>query len=851
MKPNSLKRLTPFLGLGLFALAAVVLHRQLHTYRLHDILAQVHAIPSGRIWAAVLLTVCSYLVMSGYDLLALRYIRHPLPVAKTALTSFLGYAFSNNIGFSMIAGASVRYRLYSAWGLSAVEITQVVLFCTASLWLGFFGLSGAVFAFEPLVLPQSLQWPMATVRPLGGILLAAAAVYWAVTLFGKKEWSFREWRFALPSWRLAGAQMVIASTDWLLAGAVLYALLPQNVSVGFAHFLEIFLLAQLAGLISQVPGGLGVFESVILLLVPAGTAAPLVIGALVVYRGIYYLLPLITATVVLGIEEVLRQGALFKRLQSLAGGAMDALFIPLLSLAVFVGGAILLFSGALPAAPHRLTYLQESFPLPFLEISHFFGSLAGMGLLLLARGLQRRLDAAYLLTCGVLGFGIVASLLKGFDYEEAIILALILAVLLPCRRFFFRRASLLSESFTPGWIASIAVMLVSSVGLGMFSFRHVEYRHELWWHFSALGEAPRFLRASVGALVLALVFGLARLLRPAPYRPSKAEGVVPEAVTTAVQRSQNAQANLALLGDKQFLFSDHNEAFIMYAVAGQTWVAMGDPVGPADQWPELLWQFRQSADDYGGRAVFYEVGHEHLHLYLDMGLTLLKLGEEARVPLTAISLEGSSHKNLRYTHRKLTKEGCSFEIIPATSVALHMDALKTISDAWLEEKNTREKGFSLGFFDPGYLQRFPIGLVRLQGNIVAFANLWQSADREEITVDLMRHRPDAPNGVMDFLFIELMLWGAGQGFRWFNLGMAPFTGMETHELAPLWHRIGGLVVRIGDHFYNFQGLRAYKEKFDPVWQPRYLAAPGGLSLPRTLADIGALTSGGIKGLLFK
>lgn len=851
MKANFLKRITPFLGLGIFALAAVVLHRQLHACRLHDILVQVHAIPPAQIRIAMLLTVCSYLVMTGYDLLALRYIRHPLPVAKTAMTSFLGYAFSNNIGFSMIAGASVRYRLYSAWGLSAVEITQVVLFCTTSLWLGFFALSGAVFSFEPLVLPQSLHWPMATVQPLGAILLAVAVLYWVLTLFGKKEWAYKEWRFALPSWHLAGGQMVIAAADWLVAGAVLYALLPRSTLLGFALFLEIFLLAQLAGLISQVPGGLGVFESVILLLMPAETPAPLVVSALVVYRGIYYLLPLITAMVVLGFEEVLRQRDLFKRIQSLTGVAADALFIPLLSLAVFVGGAILLFSGALPATPHRLNFLQEKLPLPFLELSHFIGSLAGMGLLLLARGIQRRLDAAYLLTCGVLGFGIVASLLKGFDYEEAIILALILAVLLPCRRFFFRRASLLSEGFTHGWLAAIAVVLVSSVGLGIFSFRHVEYRNELWWHFSAFGEAPRFLRASVGALVLALGYGLARLLRPAPYRPSGAEGVVSEAVAAAVQKSTSAQANLALLGDKHFLFSECGDAFIMYGVAGQTWVAMGDPVGPLDQWPELLWQFRQSADDHGDRAVFYEVGHEHLHFYLDMGYTLLKLGEEARVPLAAFSLEGSHRKNLRYAHRKLTKEGCSFEIIPTTSVAEHMAALKTISDAWLNEKNTREKGFSLGFFDPGYLRRFPLAVVRWQNTIVAFANLWQSAENEEVTVDLMRHRPDAPNGVMDFLFIELMLWGAAQGFRWFNLGMAPFTGMDTHELAPLWHRIGGLVVRIGDHFYNFQGLRAYKEKFDPVWQPRYLAAPGGLSLPHTLADIGALVSGGLKGILFK
>jgi phosphatidylglycerol lysyltransferase len=355
----------------------------------------------------------------------------------------------------------------------------------------------------------------------------------------------------------------------------------------------------------------------------------------------------------------------------------------------------------------------------------------------------------------------------------------------------------------------------------------------------------------VGAFALVLGFGLARLLRPAPYRNVKNADILPEAVPTIVANSPAAAANLALLGDKQFLINTERQAFIMYGVSGATWVAMGDPVGPPVQWSELLWQFRQTADRYADRAVFYEVGHAHLHLYLDMGLSLLKLGEEARVPLTDFTLEGSGRKDLRYIHRKLAKQGCVFDIIAKENVTTQLDVLKSISDTWLKEKNTREKGFSLGFFESTYVGRFPTAVVRVQDRIVAFANIWDSADREELTVDLMRYLPDAPNSVMDYLFIELMLWGSAQGYRWFNLGMAPLSGMETHELAPLWHRIGNLVVRFGDHFYNFQGLRAYKDKFDPVWQPKYLAAPGGLSLPRSLADIGALISGGLKGILFK
>jgi phosphatidylglycerol lysyltransferase len=174
-----------------------------------------------------------------------------------------------------------------------------------------------------------------------------------------------------------------------------------------------------------------------------------------------------------------------------------------------------------------------------------------------------------------------------------------------------------------------------------------------------------------------------------------------------------------------------------------------------------------------------------------------------------------------------------------------------ISDSWLTEKKTREKGFSLGFFAENYINRFPVAVVRRDERIVAFANIWTSGDKEELSVDLMRHLEDAPAGVMDYMFVHLMVWGQEQGYRWFNLGMAPLSGLENRSLGPLWNRVGSLAYRFGENFYNFQGLRQYKEKFDPVWEPTYLASPGGLALPRILTNLAALISGGLRGVVAK
>ncbi len=289
----------------------------------------------------------------------------------------------------------------------------------------------------------------------------------------------------------------------------------------------------------------------------------------------------------------------------------------------------------------------------------------------------------------------------------------------------------------------------------------------------------------------------------------------------------------------------------MYGVEGRSWVVMGDPVGPREAWEELAWDFIELCDRYDSQPAFYQVEAQSLDLYANLGMTFQKLGEEARVALPSFSLEGNARKDLRHAINRVSKQGYRFEIVPARQVSDILDSLKSVSDAWLKHKNTREKGFSLGFFSPAYISQCPIAVVRDGDRIAAFANLWLTAEKEELSIDLMRYLPDAPDGIMDYLFTEIMLWGRQQDYQWFNLGMAPLSGLEKHALAPLWSKAGALAFRYGEHFYNFQGLRRYKEKFTPQWQPKYLACRGGLALPHILTNIAALISGGLGGIIKK
>lgn len=841
--------LWPAVAVLLFLLAAWALHQELKAYRYHDIMVSLHRLSASRVALALGFTILNYVVLTWYDLLALRYIQRKLEYGKVFLASFIGYAFSNNVGLSAIAGSGVRFRLYSAWGLSAFEIAKVVVFYSVTFWVGLLGIGGIAFVLEPMAIPAQFHVPLATTLPLGALLLAILGAYLAATVLVRKPLAFRGQELALPSIDTALLQTVVSAADWVLAAAVLYALLPGDGSVSFAAFLGVFLLGQFAGVVSHIPGGLGVFEGVLLTLLSGRVEPSALLAALIAYRGVYYLLPLTIAAGMLGGYEALARREKLSRFAQSFGGWVPQVAPRVIALLTFMGGAVLLFSGATPSLMHRVAILRDIIPLPVLEVSHFLGSLIGALLLILARGLQRRLDAAYVLTALLLLGGAMMSILKGLDYEEAVFLLVLFLALLPCRSYFYRKSSLLSPVFTPGWITVIGLVLLCASWLGYFSYRHLDYSHDLWWHFAFLGDASRFLRASVGVVATVFFFASARLLRPAPAEPGTPSPEALEQTARIAYASPRTYAHLALLGDKSILFSESGRSFLMYGVSGRSWVAMGDPVGPTEEHAELLWRFREEVDRHDGWTVFYEVGKDHLPRYLDLGLTLLKVGEEAEVDLESFSLDGSSWKSLRHLKNKVERDGCGFEVLPASEVPALLPELKRVSDDWLAGKSTREKGFSLGYFDPDYLARLPLAVVRKEGRLIAFANVWASTGKEELSVDLMRTSAEAPSGIMDYLFLHLFLWGRDNGYRRFNLGMAPLSGLESRALAPLWTKIGAFLFRTGEHYYNFQGVRQYKMKFDPRWEPRYIAFPGGISLAPVLASISALVGRGLKGVV--
>ncbi|MEI6818324.1 MAG: bifunctional lysylphosphatidylglycerol flippase/synthetase MprF [Verrucomicrobiota bacterium] len=829
-----LKRLVsaalPFLCLALLAFSVWLLGKEwggFHLDELDDALARIGIWPVA---IALLLTAASLLCNAALDLVALRWLQQKLPTGRVLGTALVAGSFSMNGGGTILGGGTIRMRFYGQYGLGGAEVAKITGFLMIAGWLGHALLAGVMMCWSP----PELSWlPVAMGRGIGLLLLVSCAAICAISAKGFRGKPIR----FLPPWRILVVAMLVSGFDWLFAGLALRVFLPAEIPT--PAFLAATAIGQALGAASHVPGGVGVMELFITKFAGGVVASPIIVGALLTYRLTYYLSPFVLAVAVVAAREIWVKRHWAKITVDTTSKAWAAIAPRLAAMSALVGGFVLMLSATTPMNDDRRVSLKEFVPLPFVEASNFMSSIAGTIMIIVASGLLRRVRAAWWTAVMMAAGGIVFSILKGFDWEESIVLFIFLLALLPFKAQFHRQAVIWTRRFSLQWWALILSIVGLSIWFGFYSFREVPYAKDLWWEYSFDSDASRLLRGVAGSALILVFVALLQYFRPAPPR-ARAPQLPMDRILEMVAHTSRCSSALALVGDKEFLFNHEQSAFLMYGDQGRTRVAMADPVGDETKFEDLYWRFVEQAHDEGMRVAFYQVGASMIPVSVEMGMRIYKLGEEAMVPLDTFDLASSGLKKFRKVMNRMDREGWTFEIWQPPQVVARLGELRAVSDAWLAHHNAKEKGFSLGRFEDDYLCRLPVAVILIGGQVVAFGNVWPGNGKEELSTDLMRHTPDAPNGVMDCLFVSLMLWGKEQGYRWFDLGMAPLSGLAEYQFAPLWSRIGGLIYDKGEAFYNFNGLRAWKSKFQPLWQPRYLALSKAWDLPAAILDITSL-----------
>jgi phosphatidylglycerol lysyltransferase len=804
-------------GVALFGIVLALSWETLRGVHTQQVRAVLRALNARELTIAGVLTILNIAIMGFYDVMAFGHTR--TRAIERWRFGAVAFCWSNFLTLGPIAGPAIRFWLYRTRVDELSELHHGIVSVVIAFTSGLAGWTLAALLAARIGAGVGTAAVLALALVLGAAWLGRSIAQRTERFAGPAAARVRTVELALVGW-----------LDWYLAAAVFLACMyATGQSAPILDLVTGFFLGQVIGLASLVPGGFGSSDAFWIARMPfdqSVTAAGL--GA---YRFIYYVAPWFCASMVLlswATRVSSRRIDVARRITaSLVGG----------------GGVLMILSSASPALHARLVLLEHYVPLPLVEAGQLAAAFAGLLLLVLARGLARGYRSAFKLTIALLMLAGFASLLKGLDWEEAVVIGTIGIAAWSQSALFDRASSGDWLEWADLGVAFAALLLF--VIFGTFSHHIGAAALERWTSIGYRLQAARFVRTAASMLLAVTAAALYVVIRTPVRFESPDDDDIQRALHMHATFGTGTTPMMVAVGDKSVFF-DGARGFALYRTIGPYLTVFSDPVVRSQPerggFMEALFAFAANLDR---RPLFYQVSVDWIPLLHDRGYHLFKLGEEAIVHLDRVTLDGHAGKMNRQILRRAERDGVSFRIMQPDEIDRRMQELRDISDGWLRAKGVIERQFSIGFFDPAYIRRFPCAIVETRGTeprLLAFANLLLGPQSEELSVDLMRYRTDGPT-VMDFLLLSVMLDGKERGYQRFNLGMAPLASVGEHRGARTGERLAGLLFRRGEQWYNFQGVRFYKQKFDPEWVPRYMAYQSAIEWPVALAHVSALIAG--------
>ncbi len=620
------RHLPAVLGVALLVGAIYVVQREFRHLRLKDIGEALAAIPVHSLVFSATWTILSYFILTFYDRLGTIYAGHKVSYGRVAFASFCAYALSHNLGFAAVSGAAVRYRLYAHWGLTPLQIGKTVAFCSLTFALGGMVLGGAILFVEPRAIPFFGQHLPKLVMYGVGLLLwlvvlgygTLSKVVGRVRVFGHD--------IRLPGWRMAIVQVMLATVDVAVTATIFFALLPPAPGLTWLIFLGIYVASYTAGLAANLPGGIGVFDTAILFGLAPYMGAPHIVGAILVFRLYYYVIPLFLAgSLFAGNEILLRGGGLlrhFRRLppvQAIGRWSEPDFAVTSATGAVGLSGMLMLCLGVLAPQPD-FAWIDPDYGELVRQAGQFVPSLIGAGLVVMAIALSRRVNLAWSLTMLLLVLGAAFAATQPDRLWVSGILVLTTLLLAPFRTCFYRHARLLSGPLQPGSAMTLVVLGLCLFSLAMTRPHTHLLQNNAFWAVVISRELPNTVRLAVAIAVLLGLTAIWLLLRPGrvtclPWDSSARQ------LLLGFGAAVDQPADGVVLGESA-------RAAIPFRRCGRVLLGLGDPVGDELDRVSAIWRLRDLAQQEGRDAAVWHAGPELLKVYGDLGLTALPLGPD-------------------------------------------------------------------------------------------------------------------------------------------------------------------------------------------------------------------------------
>lgn len=782
-------------------------------------------------WSLLLMLVAGLLAvtpMLNYDRIITHMLPGDYPLPYVVKSGWIVNSFTNIAGFGGFLGASLRANFYHKEATQKqilFAISKIALFLLAGLSIWSTIALILAFGFQLGSPSMDVYWPW----------LAGGALYFPILMVAT-HLTNKQFFKDLPLRR--EISLTLGSFfEW--GGAALFFLLigqQMGVTIHLAQVLPLFMVANVLGVISMVPGGLGSFDVfMIMALSQIGLDYNTAVVWLLFYRLFYYVVPFAIGAVLFAQDAGKRVNEYLEGLPLQMIHKVAHLF---LIGVMYFSAVMLLLRGVVPDFALRSRLYVRLSPYTFIFLSRATNILVAFIIFGFARGIANRVKAAYWPTLGLIAMAFITSIVKGYSLRFVIFMLLVLGAAVLSRKELYR-----SRMDFP-WGNRL-------IDIGIFGFTAIFYAVALYWNAPALrhrrpvpdvflfpSERVWFttvIGVAIAAITLTVIYHyLATPLKDLgdPYDEARIKAIVD-------QYGGNEVSHLAYTRDKQVRFyqvDGQDQVFFLFRKKTDKIVILGEPVGNPEHVMAAIADFITAADDQDLGLVFYEIEEQLTMKLHEYGFDFMKFGEEGYVDVTNFTLAGTKRKGERALMHKFERLGYRFEWLEPPFSPELIAELKTVSDSWLEDRP--EKGFSLGFFDEHYLNQAPIGVIKDEaGAIVAFANAMPMGSKDATSIDLMRSSDDAPSGIMDGIFINLFQRAQEDGFQYFNMGMAPLANVGTSRYSFMEEKMAHLVYEYGYRFYGFQGLRSYKNKYVTTWKPKYLAYRKRTSLLFTLLQV--------------
>jgi len=813
---------------------------QFESIHLASTLHIIRSIPLKWVALFLVLGITASFSMVLYDVSAMKAFQYDIDKGDLLSISFVSNSLNTLLGLGGMTGASVKSLLLKKRNIEIKELISynTLLVTSATTGLSFFAIL-TLFNYRNVssLLNQHI-WLWAC--------LIGYSLYLVVYFFLEKiVKKFNDWSITFGSSKLMKLRfklLAVSIMEWTLAGILFYTIASYFYKdLIFINIMSIFVIASIAGILSFLPGGAGSFDLIAIIgLQLAGLTPNESLTAVILYRIFYYFVPSGTAIMIFSLKVLKKAEEKGSVIKSNAYGQFVA---ALMAIVVFTCGLVLLLSALTPSLISRSRLITDVASITFLQFSRSISIAIGLMLLITSKEIFFRVNRAYHVVMILLFAGGIFTFIKGFDIEEFSFILVSMGIIRLSKTNFYRKSIPIKLSSLITQALGVFVLLIGYLRVSHFLF----FTYIKKFHYPQLvfKDFSTFIHSGVIAYTLFVVFIIAWYVKRKNIDEDfRFQGVDEEKLLQFWKKYKGHHlSHLIYLGDKQLFWAADSQVLIAYAKYSDKAVVLGDPMGEEFLISEGIQEFQMFLDLYGYRAAFYEVDEKNLSMYHDNGYYFFKLGEEAIVDLQAFEMTGSNRRSFRNTLKRFEKDGFAFEVVHPPFDNAFLDKLELISKEWLGKRN--EMGFSIGWFDREYLQKAPIAIVRnlSRDEIIAFVSLmYRDPQKDIIGIDLMRFKNDVPNSTMDFIFTQLLIHFKENGYNHFSFGLAPLAKVGYAPKSLWTEKIAYFVSKHGKPIYSFEGLRKFKDKFDPDWEPRYLAYPQLMSLPALLIEISLLVN---------